>query len=84
MPDRAYQSVFGCFRCQEVCPKNKDVLNNIDTTISFSAAETGLLMAGTERKELPEELLRKIEYLGIDDWRLKILPKSLKAIVQHA
>lgn len=84
VPDRAYQSVFGCFRCQEVCPKNRDVLQNIQSTVDFNETETAILMAGAERKELSEELLRKIEHLGIDDWRLKILPKGLKAIFEHA
>jgi epoxyqueuosine reductase len=84
LPERAYQSVFGCFRCQEICPKNKDVLKNITETVAFDETETGLLMAGTARDDMPESLLRKLEQLGIDDWRLKILPKSLKAIFGHA
>jgi epoxyqueuosine reductase len=84
VPDRAYQSVFGCFRCQEICPKNRDVLKNIRRTVRFDEEETGLLMAGTDRKVMPEELLRKLEILGIDDWRLKIMPKGLKAILEHA
>lgn len=84
VPDNAYQSVFGCFRCQEVCPKNTDVLKNIHTTVSFDEVETGLLMAGTPRNDMPIALRDKLECLGIDDWRLGIMPKGLKAILQHA
>jgi epoxyqueuosine reductase len=83
LPDRAYQSAFGCFRCQEVCPKNSEVLKNINTTVTFDETETGLLMAGTARKDMPEELQRKLEILGIDDWRLGIMPKGLKAIFER-
>lgn len=83
-PKRAYQSVFGCFRCQEVCPKNADVLRDIDQTVCFSEEETALLMAATPRKDLPRDLQSKLELLGIDDWRLGILPKGLKAIFEHA
>ncbi|NLA87304.1 MAG: 4Fe-4S binding protein, partial [Clostridiales bacterium] len=83
LPDRAYQSVFGCFRCQEVCPKNRNVLNNIETTVKFDETETGLLMAGTPRSEMPESMVGKLNMLGIDDWRLRIMPKGLKAIFER-
>ncbi len=83
VPDRAYQSVFGCFRCQEICPKNIEVLKKIITTVTFDEIETGLLMAGTARSDLPESLVRKLVDLGIDDWRLGIMPKGLKAVFEH-
>jgi heterodisulfide reductase subunit C len=84
LPDRAYQSVFGCFRCQEICPKNREVLKNIEATVRFDDSETGLIMAETPRKDMPDSLAHKLETLGIDDWRLGVMPKGMKAVFDHA
>ncbi len=80
VPRSAHHSAYGCYKCQDICPKNKSVLANISETERFAEDETALLLAGTTRDGMPESLLGKIERLGIADWLLKVIPKNLRAM----
>lgn len=84
LPKSVHHSVYGCYRCQDVCPKNKGVLSTITEEVCFSEEETGMLLAGVKKEEMPEDLVEKIERLGMEDWRLQTLPKNLRALMDNA
>ena len=39
---------------------------------------------GVKKEEMPEDLVEKIERLGMEDWRLQTLPKNLRALMDNA
>jgi hypothetical protein len=43
-----------------------------------------MLLAGVKKEEMPEDLVEKIERLGMEDWRLQTLPKNLRALMDNA
>ena len=79
----AHHSVYGCYKCQDICSKNKTILSNITETESFSQEETECLLNGVKRDDIPKNLLNKLERLGVDDWRLRTMPKNLKALIDN-
>ena len=81
LPKSIVHSVYGCYRCQDVCPKNRQVLAEITETIDFSEAETALFLAGAKRSDLPPSLVEKIDRLGMQDWRLETMSKNLAAML---
>lgn len=76
----SHNSVVGCMRCQNVCPKNKEYLRNTAGPVDFDNEETALLLEGTAFEHFPESLRQKIETLGIMDY-LSALPRNLKALL---
>ena len=79
----AHHSVSGCYRCQDICPKNKALLSNITETECFNEEETEILLEGVKRDAMPENLLKKVEKLGFEDWTLRNIPKNLQAMFNH-
>ena len=83
LPMSVHHSVYGCYRCQDVCPKDISIFKSTIDTEVFEEEETRLLLNGIKRKDMPEKLLDKVEKLGIEDWRLLCLPKNLKALLDN-
>ena len=84
LPKSVIHSVYGCYKCQDVCPRNKQALSNITERIEFSEEETAMFLAGARREDMPATLVEKIERLGIQDWRLELMPKNLGALLENA
>lgn len=82
VPRSALHHITGCLRCQAVCPANRDKLSNITESVLFPEEETALLLKGLKREELPQSLLRKLEYYDVD-WVLKSFPRNLKAMFEN-
>jgi epoxyqueuosine reductase len=76
----AHNSVVGCCRCQAICPKNKEYLNNIVEPVEFNEEETLLLLEGKPLEQFSKELALKIEKLDMSDY-LNALPRNLKALL---
>jgi len=75
-----HNSVVGCVKCQNVCPKNREYLNGVAAVYDFNEEETALLLKGAAPENLPESLRQKIEALGIIDY-LGALPRNLRALL---
>jgi len=66
----------GCMRCQRACPLNKQFIDWVGEEEEFSEEETTLILKGVSRDKLPNETLRKLTHLDIQD-DLGILPRNL-------
>ena len=80
----SHHSVFGCYKCQDICPQNKTLFSNITETECFNEEETKFLLNGVKKDDMPKNLLEKVERLNIKDWCLKSIPKNLKALLDNA
>jgi len=75
-----HNCLFGCMRCQKVCPENKAVLSWVEEKEEFNEEETRLLLECTSVRHLPAstaERLRRLEML--DD--LPILARNLSVLL---
>jgi epoxyqueuosine reductase len=79
---RAHNSLVGCLECQRWCPANPE-LPVEDTGLSFSAAETRLLLSGkAEADDRAESGIRlKLAWLG-QPYIEHVLGRNLKALVK--
>lgn len=71
-----HNCLFGCLRCQSVCPLNKDFLQWIEEKEEFSEEETALLLEGVSRDRLPTATLRKLKRLDLVE-DLNAIPRNL-------
>jgi epoxyqueuosine reductase len=83
VPATAHHRITGCIRCQDICPKNKDIISSISETVDFSDEETNLLLAGTPIENLPESLAEKARRFGMEGYYASI-PRNLKAMLENA
>ncbi len=71
-----HNCVVGCFRCQRVCPLNREFLRWTGGQEEFSEQETALLLDGTPSEKMPAETLGKLQRLSLDGY-LGELPRNL-------
>jgi epoxyqueuosine reductase len=60
-----HNCLVGCLHCQNVCPHNKNFSQWIEGKEDFSPEETGLLLEGVPRDQLPAATMRKLEQLDL-------------------
>ena len=82
IPKTAHHRLCGCFKCQDICPKNQAILSNINETEEFSEEETNLLLSGTPIENLPQNLSDKIHKYGMN-WYYASIPRNLKAMLEN-
>ncbi len=75
-----HNCLVGCMRCQAACPENKPYLHSFGETAEFDVEETRLLLKCTSRDQIPASTLRKMHFLGIEDY-LDELPRNLSVLV---
>jgi epoxyqueuosine reductase len=75
----AHHAIYGCIRCQIICPMNKKYLSNIIKPVEFTEAETLLLMAGKSFEHLPETLQQKVHAIDMENY-LGALPRNLRVL----
>jgi epoxyqueuosine reductase len=79
--DRSFhQSLFGCLRCQTVCPENKKTFKWFEEREQFSEYETSVILNGIPLKQIPNSTQKKLIRLGlIDDYSL--LARNLSVLL---
>ncbi|MCL1859191.1 MAG: 4Fe-4S binding protein [Oscillospiraceae bacterium] len=82
IPKTAHHRIVGCFRCQDICPKNQEILNNITETLEFSEEETNLLLSGTPIENLPQMLKDKAYKYNISG-HYESTPRNLSAMLEN-
>jgi len=81
LPKSVHHCIYDCLMCQNICPKNKDYINNVIGPIEFDEAETNLLLSGKPIKEFPSNLKKKVRFLGMDEW-IKAIPRNIKILLE--
>lgn len=77
-----HNCIYGCLRCQSVCPKNKDYLDNVIEPVEFTEDEALLLVEGRPLEQFPETLKQKVKELDMFDY-LTALPRNLKVLLDR-
>jgi epoxyqueuosine reductase len=78
-----HNSIVGCMKCQDCCPKNAHNKDNIKMGVEFSEEETAELLDHKEGSPLSDKLALKVESAGISDWA-KVLPRNLAVLLPGA
>jgi epoxyqueuosine reductase len=77
-----HNALIGCMRCQLVCPVNKNQSTNIVAGPVFSEAETALLLQKTPLNTLPDETLRKLSAIAMDD-SYEVMARNLDLLINN-
>ena len=83
VPISVHHSLYDCIFCQLHCPMNRAFRDKKGEEIFFSAIEIQLLLDQTDQSFFPEDLKRKVKYLGLNQWPDGV-SKNIKAIIQKA
>jgi epoxyqueuosine reductase len=75
-----HHCLFGCMRCQTICPENEDVLDWFDDRVEFSEQKTNLLIQRTPFDHLPTKTAAKLKSLEINEDYL-LLCRNLSMII---
>lgn len=76
---KAHHAIYGCIRCQEICPVNRDNFKKPMEEVLFSEEETEILLQGGPIDAFPERLKKEIRRLNIEGY-LPAVPRNLQAI----
>jgi epoxyqueuosine reductase len=79
IPPSAHHTIYGCLRCQMVCPINKDYVHTVIEPAEFTEEETALLVEGKPFSLFPETLKQKVETLDMLNY-LGALPRNLRVL----
>jgi epoxyqueuosine reductase len=80
MDPSSHNCIYGCMKCQVICPKNKEYMDNIIEPVEFTEKETLILLEGKPLEQFSEELKQKIKELEMFNY-LGALPRNLKVLL---
>lgn len=78
-----HHTLYGCLRCQTICPANKPYLNTITGQAEFSEEETAMLLEGQPFENFPESLRKKVQAFEMTEY-LGALPRNMRALLNNA
>jgi epoxyqueuosine reductase len=76
---KAHHALYGCYRCQEICPVNREQVLKPMEEVLFNEEETNILLEGSSIDAFPDRLKNEIRRLNIEDY-LPVVPRNLNAI----
>jgi len=79
-----HHRLFGCMRCQSVCPQNRGGLSWTEEGDHFSEEETKLLLEGVPFSRIPGSMKRKLERFKLTARDYGLLPRNIKAVLRNA
>ena len=82
LPRSAHHCLYDCLMCQNVCPANRERIEDVIGLIEFDGPETEMLLAGTPMPELPAPLQAKVKFLGMDQWYAAI-PRNMLVLFEQ-
>jgi epoxyqueuosine reductase len=75
----SHNCLYGCSRCQSICPANRKNADSAVEAAEFTEEETRLLLMGESMDRFPEELERKVRALDMVQY-LGALPRNLRIL----
>ncbi|MBN2041333.1 MAG: 4Fe-4S binding protein [Spirochaetes bacterium] len=79
----AHNSIIGCMKCQDCCPKNAHNKNNILKGVTFTEKETLELLIHEIDEPYTGSLKNKIKATGISSDMSKMLLRNLRVLLQN-
>jgi epoxyqueuosine reductase len=76
---KVHHALYGCNRCQEICPVNREQFKKPMEEVLFNELETGILLQGGSIDDFPNRLKNEIKRLNIEGY-LSAVPRNLHAI----
>lgn len=80
---KVHHALYGCNRCQEICPVNREHLLKPMEEVLFSEEETEILLKGESIDAFPDRLKNEIKRLNIEEY-LPVVPRNLSAILNQS
>jgi epoxyqueuosine reductase len=78
-----HNAVFGCMRCQEVCPANRNLIERSGLSpLAFNESEAAAILQKTPLTELGPATRTKLHELCMDD-DYQLLARNLGALVSR-
>lgn len=77
-----HHTLYGCMRCQAICPVNKPYLKNIAEPVEFTEEESALLLGGTPSELFPDGLRQKVMEIDLHSY-LGVLSRNLRALYKE-
>jgi len=77
-----HDSVVGCFHCQQVCPENAAVLNNVVEGPEFSESETAAILKAKSASDVSPEVLAKLKSLGLDVY-MHAIARNMRVLLER-
>ena len=78
-----HHCLFGCMRCQKICPQNKRMLNWIEDREEFTEQETSLILEKVPLNRIPSSTRKKIEGLYMID-EYELLSRNLNSVLMNS
>lgn len=79
----SHHVLYGCLRCQAICPADRPHLNALTAFMEFSEEETAFLLEGRPFDQFSETLKQKVESLEMQEY-LSVLPRNLRVLFEAA
>lgn len=76
---KAHHALYGCYRCQEICPVNREQILKPIEVVSFNEEETKILLEGRPIDTFPNRLKNEIKRLNLEEY-LPVIPRNSNAI----
>lgn len=83
IPKTAHCRLVDCMKCQDVCPKNIEVLTSITDTIVFSEDETETILSGLDYQNYSESIKEKLRFFNNQNYNIDFIPQNLKALLEN-
>jgi epoxyqueuosine reductase len=77
---RWHNSLIGCRVCQQVCPMNRTIFDEVATVAEFSGAETEAILSGVPFDQLEASTKQKLRYFHLAPY-YSILPRNLSLLL---
>ena len=81
LPKSVHHCIYDCLMCQNICPENKNYIDNVIGPIEFDEIETDLLLSGKSIKEFPNAMKKKVRFLGMHEW-IEAIPRNIKILLE--
>lgn len=82
LPRTAHNSLIGCIKCQDCCPCNAHIRDNVVKGVTFTEDETIELLTHKDDEPYSDLLAAKLDESGFNPWILKVLPRNLAVLLQ--
>ncbi len=80
---KAHHAIYGCYRCQEICPVNREQASKPVEEVLFNEEETKILLEGGSIDAFPDRLKHEIKRLNLEEY-LPVIPRNLNAIFDQS